>query len=164
MRFQSSSAKFIQDPVETETLSIAPPLRLSNTCTDHIMGAFPPFLKLISTFYFLLAISCPLWNNISVQLHTRAEGRGTERASHCQSYQFPVPSTHKVKRLQKPLHRAAIVLRQGRDTKCSFMCTANKQPRASHQHPGSFWVFCKHFVERWHFNKLHPFSKASVLS
>lgn len=80
------------------------------------------------------------------------------------SQQFPVLSIHKVKRLQKPPHRAAIVLGQGWDTKCSFMCTANKQPRASDQHPGFFWVFCKQFVERWHFNKLHPFPKAAVLS
>lgn len=29
-------------------LSRAPPLRLSNTCTDHITGAFPPLLKVVS--------------------------------------------------------------------------------------------------------------------
>lgn len=30
-------------------LSITPSLRLNNTCTNHIMGAFPPLLKLVST-------------------------------------------------------------------------------------------------------------------
>lgn len=64
-------------------LSVAPPLGLSNTCTDHTTGAFPPF----KTCFYLQALSCPLWNNSSVQLHTRAEGRG----SHCHVLSIPCP-------------------------------------------------------------------------
>lgn len=147
---------WVTDPA----LSIAPPLRLSNSLWSHNSS----FLPSSKTCFYLQVISCHLWSTSSAQLYTRAEGRVTGRASHCHVLSIPVLSIHKVKLLQKPLHRAAIVPRGGWDTKCSFMCTANKQPRASNQHPGSFWVFCKQFVERWHFNKLHLFSKASVLS
>lgn len=138
-------------------LSIAPPLRPSNTCTDHRTGAFPNLLKLVSPgklFHATSAITA------ACSYTPKLKEEPQEEHLIAMSYQFPVLSIHKVKLLQKPPHRAAIVLSQGWDTKCSFMCTANKQPRASDQHPGSFWVFCKQFVGRWHFNKLHQFPKA----
>lgn len=136
------------------------PWRLSNTGTDHIRGASPLFKPVPTCKQF------PVPSEITAACSSTAALREEPCKEHlpAMSQQFPVLSIHKVKRLQKPPHRAAIVLGQGWDTKCSFMCTANKQPRASDQHPGFFWVFCKQFVERWHFNKLHPFPKAAVLS
>lgn len=88
-------------------LSMAPPLRLSNTCTDHITGAFPPLLKLVSTCHLFHAPS-----EITAACSSTPELMEEPRKEHltARSYQFPVLSIHKVKRLQKPPHRAAIVL------------------------------------------------------
>lgn len=142
------------------------PLHSTTTETEQHLHwshkqSFSPLLKLVSIFKLFHATP----EKTAVCSYT-PELKEEPQKEHliAMSYQFPALPIHKVKLLQKPPHRAAIVLRQGWDTKCSFMCTANKQPRASDQHPGSFWVFCKQFVERWHFNKLHPFSKASMLS